>query len=127
MQTLHVGIASNEDMKARTLAVARGEIVPGRDEPKIWFVSTESFVRIFSDRNCSLLGEIAQHPPATLTELAQRTGRQPSNLSRTLKTMARYGLVTLARGPRGSLLPRVPWRRIVLTVGLDAPSAQAAE
>lgn len=127
MKTLHVGIASYEDMKARTLAVARGEVVPGRDEPKIWFVSTESFARILSDRNRSLLGEIAQRPPATLTELAQRTGRQPSNLSRTLKTMARYGLVTLARGPRGSLLPRVPWRRIVLTVGLDAPSAQAAE
>ena len=28
MKTLHIGIASYEDMKARTLAIARGELKP---------------------------------------------------------------------------------------------------
>ena len=43
MTTLKVGIASYEEMKARTLRIARGEhrVAPG--EPKIWFTSTESF------------------------------------------------------------------------------------
>ena len=46
MTTLKVGIASYEDMKARTMAVVRGEqrIAPG--EPKVWFTSTESFAKV---------------------------------------------------------------------------------
>jgi predicted transcriptional regulator len=32
-----------------------------------------------------------------VAELAKATGRQPDNLSRTLKTMSRYGLVDLGR------------------------------
>jgi hypothetical protein len=42
MTTLKVGIASYEDMKARTLAVARGERRVSPAEPKVWFISTES-------------------------------------------------------------------------------------
>ena len=41
MTTLKVGIASYEDMKARTMAVARGERRIAPDEPKVWFTSTE--------------------------------------------------------------------------------------
>ena len=41
MTTLKVGIASYEDMKARTMAVARGEHRIAPDEPKVWFTSTE--------------------------------------------------------------------------------------
>ena len=46
MTTLRVGIASYEQMKARTLAVASGKRVARRDDPKIWFVSMESFAKI---------------------------------------------------------------------------------
>jgi len=37
MTTLKVGIASYEDMKARTLAVANGALRIAPDEPKVWF------------------------------------------------------------------------------------------
>ena len=40
MKTLRVGIASYEQMKARTLSIARGEFRPTADEPKVWFRST---------------------------------------------------------------------------------------
>jgi predicted transcriptional regulator len=43
MTTLKVGIASYEDMKARTMAVARGEHRVAPVEPKVWFTSSESF------------------------------------------------------------------------------------
>ena len=89
-KTLKVGIASYEEMKDRTLRVARGELKPGPDEPKVWFTSAESFAKVLSDRNRALLAEIAAGAPASLAELAARTGRQKSNLSRTLKTLARY-------------------------------------
>lgn len=114
MKILHVGIAPYEQLKARTVAIARGLHKPAPDEPKVWFTSAEAFARVLSDRNRALLETIAESTPGSLAQLAELTGRQKSNLSRTLKTMARYGIVTLDRGPRGSVIPRVPYERISL-------------
>ena len=50
MRTLRVGIASYEQMKARTLAIARGKYKPAAGEPKVWFTSAESFARVLSDQ-----------------------------------------------------------------------------
>jgi predicted transcriptional regulator len=121
MRTLRVGIASYEEMKARTLGIARGQYHPAADEPKVWFRSAESFARVLSDRNRALLGVIAETEPESLASLAELTGRKKSNLSRTLKTMERYGFVKLSRGRRGSLIPRVPYQRISLTLPLAKP------
>ena len=129
MKTLRVGIASYEEMKARTIAIARGQYKPAAGEPKVWFTSAESFARVLSDRNRALLGIIATSGPESLTRLAELTGRKKSNLSRTLKTMERYGFVHLIPGVRGSIAPRVPYHRISLTLPLSTPrrvDAQAA-
>ena len=58
MKTLRVGIASYDQMKARTMAIARGEHKPARDEPKVWFTSMESFAKVLSGRNRDLLALI---------------------------------------------------------------------
>jgi predicted transcriptional regulator len=118
MMTLRVGIAPYEEMKARSLAIARGEVRPLPDEPKVWFTSTESFAKVLSASNRALLAEIAAQAPVSLTELAERTGRQKSNLSRTLRTMARYGFVTLRRDARGRIVPEVSYDAIELTLPL---------
>ena len=114
MKTLKVGIASYREMKARTLAIARGEMKSTPGEPKVWFTSTESFAKVLSNKNRALLAVIAATNPESLQELAARTGRKPSNLSRTLKTMERYGFVRLYRGERGRIRPEVPYRAISL-------------
>src|ERR1700738_945520 len=106
MTTLKVGIASYEEMKARTMAVARGERRVAPNEPKVWFTSTESFAKVLSAGNRALLETIAEKAPNSLDELAQMTGRAKSNLSRTLKTMAGYGLVRLERDARGRITPK---------------------
>jgi predicted transcriptional regulator len=118
MKTLKVGIATYEEMKALTLAVARGDRRLGPREPRVWFPSTESFARVLSAGNRDLLGVIAEQAPGSLEELAQLTGRKKPNLSRTLKTMANYGLVRLERGPRGRISPRVAHDRIELELPL---------
>jgi predicted transcriptional regulator len=105
-------------MKARTLAIARGDYKPTVGEPKVWFTSAESFARVLSDRNRALLGIIAESGPDSLTRLAELTGRKKSNLSRTLKTMERYGFVQLRHGARGSIVPRVRYGKISLTLPL---------
>src|SRR5450432_2110132 len=127
MKTLRVGIASYEQMKARTIAIVRGEYRPTADEPKVWFRSAESFARVLSDRNRALLGIIAESTPESLARLAELTGRQKSNLSRTLKTMERYGFVQLRRGTRGSIIPRVPYQQISLTLPLSKPGLPGTE
>lgn len=118
MSTLKVGIASAQEMKERSLAIARGALRPGADEPKVWFTSPESFAKVLSNKNRALLEFIAATHPASLQELAEGTGRKPSNLSRTLKTMADYGFVRLHRGPRGQVRPEVPYREITLVLPL---------
>ena len=123
MRTLRVGIASYALMKARTVAIARGEYRPPAGEPKVWFTSAESFARVLSERNRALLGIVAESRPESLTRLAEITGRNKSNLSRTLKTMERYGLVHLSRGARGSIIPRVPYQRISLILPCFAGSS----
>ncbi|MCC6391840.1 MAG: helix-turn-helix domain-containing protein [Bryobacterales bacterium] len=90
------------------LAIAQGKHRPAADEPKLWFTSVESFARVLSDRNRRVLEIIAGQAPESLAQLAELTGRQKSNLSRTLKTMERYGFIKLERGPRGSVIPKVP-------------------
>jgi predicted transcriptional regulator len=54
-----------------------------------------SLAEVLSGENRALLHTIWQSKPQSIAELATTTGRKPSNLSRTLKTMARYGLVDM--------------------------------
>ena len=125
MKTLKIGIAGYDQMKARTMAIVRGERKPTKGEPMVWFTSIESFARVLSARNRELLALIAREKPASLTELAELAGRNKSNLSRTLKTMSRYGLVELKEGQRGTLVPRVPYDRVSLDVSLTSRSRVA--
>ena len=125
MTTLRIGIASYEAMKARTVAIARGEYKPKKDEPKVWFSSMESVAKVLSDKNRALLSLIAAEQPTSLTELARLSGRAKPNLSRTLKTMVGYGLVQLNKGASGKMTPVVPYSEIVLDLPLDEGIAKA--
>ena len=123
MTVLRIGIATYDEMKARTMAIAKGQYKPKRGEPKIWFTSMQSFARILSDRNRELLSLMNEAKPGSITELAEMSGRAKSNLSRTLKTMERYGLVVLEKTPQGRIKPRVPYSGIIL----DVPVKSTAE
>lgn len=119
MKTLKVGIATLEQCKARMIATARGEYTPASDEPEVWFQSLESFARVLSDKNRQLLTLIAQTQPTSVRELAEKTGRAESNLSRTLKTMENHGLVHFEKGPGRQLIPRVNYSGVELAVSFQ--------
>jgi predicted transcriptional regulator len=116
-RTLTIGIASYEDMKARTLAIARGTRKRGRNEPKVWFTSLESLAKVLSAKNQALLELIAEEKPDSLAELEKLSGRAKSNLSRTLKTMERYGFVELSEEER-RMVPRVLFDRLKFEIPL---------
>ena len=95
MKTLKIGITGYDWMKARTVAIARGEHKPASDNPAVWFTSIESFAKVLPQCNRDLLVMIAREKPDSLTELAELARRSELDLSRTLKPMSRYGLVQL--------------------------------
>jgi predicted transcriptional regulator len=97
MKSIVIGIMPQEQMRQRTLAIARGEYRPRPDEPTVWFTSMRSLAEVLSDDNRALLRAIAATAPESISALAQTTGRKPGNLSRTLKTLSNYGIVALHR------------------------------
>ena len=118
MTTLKVGIADPDEMKARTMRIAKGEEKPGPGDPQVWFASTESFARLLSAGNRELLRIIHEQEPESLEELAQITGRATPNISRTLKAMAGYGLVRMEKGKGLKLVPKVIHDRVELVLPL---------
>ena len=97
MKTIVIGVMPQEQIRARAISIAKGEYKPKAGEPKIWFTSMKSVAEVLSDQNRALLKVIRETNPDSMAVLAKATGRQPGNLSRTLKTMSRYGLVDLLR------------------------------
>ena len=121
MRTLKVGITSYAEMKARTMAIARGKLKPLPGDPKVWFPSAESLVKVLSDKNRMLLGTIREAEPKSLAELAELTGRKTSNLPRTLRTMERYGIVKLERQEHGRVIARAPYESVTVELSLGVP------
>jgi len=100
MTAITIGIMPQPQIRQRLLAIAKGDYRPTRSEPKIWFTSMKSLSEVLSDENRALLHVIRDQQPPSIAELAEMTGRKPSNLSRTLNTMARYGLVEMRKEAR---------------------------
>ena len=105
-KVMKIRVMSKEDYRKRTIAIARGEYKPRKDEPKIWFESMESIGQVLSGQNQKLLRLIKDSNPASLVEPEAISGRKKSNLSRTLKTLSNYGIVDLIK-ERGMLRPVV--------------------
>jgi predicted transcriptional regulator len=103
---MRVGIISRKEYWKRTIAIAKGEYVPKRGEPKIWFESLQAMAQVLSSENQQLLRIIIDRKPKSIKELESITGRKSSNLSRTLKTMERYGIVELSKQKK-NIIPKV--------------------
>ncbi len=116
-RVMKIGIISKENYIKRTLAIAKGEYKPRKDEPKIWFESTKSMSQILSTENQELLRVIIENKPHSITELEEITNRKKSNLSRTLKTLEKYGIVELHK-IKGRISPRVKATHFRVEFGL---------
>lgn len=121
-KTIYVGIMTKEAYRERTIAIARGEYNPKKNEPKIWFESLKSMAQILSNENRQLLRTILDKKPASLTELEAITGRKKSNLSRTLKTLERYGIVELHK-EKNKIVPEVKATDFRVEFGLGSVAA----
>ena len=119
-KVMKVGIMPYREMKARTIAIARGRYKPSADEPKLWFTSLKSLASVLSEENQALLQAIRERNPESIAELEKITGRATSNLTRTLHTLEHYGLVALE--PAKSVAKkggRAPLKPVVLADAVD--------
>ncbi|WP_234829449.1 DNA (cytosine-5-)-methyltransferase, partial [Pseudomonas coronafaciens] len=71
----------------------RGANIPASMSVNVWFDSIKSAASVLSEENQKLLRIIASAKPSTVTELAALSGRAISNLSRTIKTFEKHGLI----------------------------------
>ena len=60
-KVIKVGILPYREMKARTIAIARGRHKPSRDEPKVWSTSLDALESALSGQNPALLEAIGEH------------------------------------------------------------------
>ena len=118
-------VAGYESMKARTMAIARGEHKPATGEATVLFASVETFAKVLSQCNRRLLALIAEEKLDSITELAALAGQSRSRISRTLMTMTQYGLVEFRVGTRGRLIPRVVYDHVRLEVSLTSAPRHA--
>ena len=85
---------------------------------------------MLSDENRELLRIIHDSKPQSIADLELTTGRKASNLSRTLRTMANYGLVRLEEGSQGrgrrAVKPVAVARSVNLTLDIGFGDASAA-
>ncbi|MEO8838809.1 MAG: hypothetical protein ABI351_08850 [Herbaspirillum sp.] len=55
MKKMIIGIATQQAIRARALAIASGDHQPHPDEPKVWFTSIRSLAEVLSGDNRVLL------------------------------------------------------------------------
>lgn len=123
MKVMNVGIMSREAYKQRTIAIAKGKYKPMPNEPKVWFESIKSLSQVLSNENQELLKLIIDRKPQSLAELEELSHRKKSNLSRTLKTLENYGIVSLNK-ERGKVIPTVQATDFEVKFGLNTVTYQ---
>jgi predicted transcriptional regulator len=119
-KVLRVAIAPREAIMRHTRDIGAGRRRRATNDPDVWFTSVESFAKVLSEKNRALLALIAERRPESIDALATESGRAKSNLSRTLRTMERYGLVRLEKGDGRKLRPVVTFGQVELRLKVAA-------
>jgi predicted transcriptional regulator len=60
MKVIKIGIASQQKIRQRVLAIAKGEITPKPSDPKVWFTSMRSMAEVLSDENRAMMDVICR-------------------------------------------------------------------
>ena len=112
-KVLKFGIASVPVQRARSLAIAAGSRQRAKDEPNVWFPTVTAMARVLSDENMALLKVIRESQPHSMDALAKTVGKHAPNVSRSLHTMAQYGLVKLTKQGR-TVIPQATSERVTV-------------
>ena len=121
--TLKIGIISQKAYQRRTMDIARGKYKKNPKEPKLWLTSLDSIAKLLSPKNKLLLEFIKENHPQSIQEIAEMTGRNKGNISKTLKLMSNYGIIELNKKDKGAIVPEVKFDKIQIEYGLESNAA----
>jgi predicted transcriptional regulator len=125
VKVLRIGVAPAAYVKRRMIEIARGgKPLPG--EPKVWVSSLDSLAKVLTESNMRLLRLIRDSHPQSLSALARQSGRSLSNLSRTLHTLERLGIVAFVEKPDGRKVPTVFCTKVQLVVDFAEARSETA-
>ncbi|WP_169793520.1 DNA (cytosine-5-)-methyltransferase [Aeromonas schubertii] len=105
-----------EDKYSCTIGI-KGQSKTSTPNVDIWFDSIRSVASVLSEDNINLLSLIDESKPQTITEIAKLTGRAVSNLSRTIKTLEKYGFISLKNFGK-KITPKVKYRKFNIICNL---------
>lgn len=88
-------IKTGKDLESELRKIVRGEVSPPARPPKAERLREEG--DMLTPANRELMHLIATHNPSSVSELASLAGRAQSNVSRSLRDLAAWGLVRLIR------------------------------
>jgi predicted transcriptional regulator len=100
---LEIGFASREQMKDRTIAIAKGLYKPASDEPKVWFSSLEQLYAVFSQQNMLLLEMLRTVPDMPLEALARHFKSDEKRITEQLHVLGRLGFVDIREDEEGTI------------------------
>ncbi len=72
MKAVVIGILPQDRIRARLLAIARGDYKPKPSDPKIWFTSMQSLAEAVGEGNLRLLKIVQPTQPRLIPTLADR-------------------------------------------------------
>jgi predicted transcriptional regulator len=100
---LKIGIATREQMRDRTIAIARGQYVAASDEPRIWFTSLDAVYRVFSEQNMLLLEILRSSPKLSIQDLAEQVKKSHDEINERLHSLGQVGLLEIEENEEGSI------------------------
>jgi predicted transcriptional regulator len=107
------------------IKIARGE-KPLSQEPRVWVSSLDALLRVLTEKNMLLLEIIRNSQPQSLTELAQKADRALPNVTRTLRSLERLGIVAIEVKEDGKKVPIVLWQGDKVELDFEAVRSRAA-
>jgi predicted transcriptional regulator len=105
--TLRIGIAPPYVVSARMAQIARGEQLD-QLAPTIWISSLDE-LKAITPQNLWLIKVIAKEVPQSIKEVAKRTDRTTSDVTRALSRLEKLGLVEVIVHDDGRKQPRALW------------------
>ncbi len=100
---IHVGLASLDEMRDRTVAIARGERCAHPGERKVWFTSIEAIAKIFSEQNMLMLETIRNSGALSIKALSEKLQRSEGDLTHDLHVFDSVGLVDIHEDEEGQI------------------------
>ena len=122
---LRIGIAPPSYVRERMIKIAQGG-KQSSHEPRVWVSSLDSLFKVLTEKNMLLLEIIKNAQPQSVTELAQMTDRAVSNLSRTLHSLERLGIIEMKEQVGGRKVPSVLWQGDKVELEFEAAKPRAA-